>query len=159
MKKIKIQSKNGKIKIFIAMCLMIWVGIFCVGQDASPWSLNHCFESNDTMSQLSNLFNYSIQCSRKPFEKRLKKRRNWFEVLFNPIHFFKVWWHAANLFLFIFTLIEQTYIIYIYYLSTWYLSSTLFLSSWLPLGRGPPLGCRADIITRACLTASRRATV
>ena len=101
MKKIKIQSKNGKIKIFIAMCLMIWVGIFCVGQDASPWSLNHCFESNDTMSQLSNLFNYSIQCSRKPFEKRLKKRRNWFEVLFNPIHFFKVWWHAANLFLFI----------------------------------------------------------
>ncbi len=38
------------------------------------------------------------------------------------------------LFLFIFTLFEQTYNIYIYYSS-----STLMLSSWLPLGRGPPL--------------------
>jgi len=51
------------------------LGIFCVGQDASPWSLNHCFESNNTMSQLSNLFNYSIQCSRKLFVKRIKKTK------------------------------------------------------------------------------------
>ncbi len=36
---------------------------------------------------------------------------------------------------------------------------TLLLSSWLPLGRGPPLGCLAKIRTRACFTASRRATV
>ncbi len=28
-----------------------------------------------------------------------------------------------------------------------------------PLGRGPPLGCRAEIRTRACRTASRRATI
>jgi hypothetical protein len=28
-----------------------------------------------------------------------------------------------------------------------------------PLGRGPPLGCRAEIRTRACHTASRRATI
>ncbi len=33
------------------------------------------------------------------------------------------------------------------------------LSSSLPLSRGPPLGCRAEIRTRACLTASRRVTV
>ncbi len=34
----------------------------------------------------------------------------------------------------------------------------LLISSLLPLGRGPPLGCRAEIRTRACHTASRRAT-
>jgi hypothetical protein len=28
-----------------------------------------------------------------------------------------------------------------------------------PLGRGSPLGCRAEIRTRACRTASRRATI
>ncbi len=57
--------------------------------------------------------------------------------------------------LFIFTLIEQTYnIFYIYYSS-----STLLLSSLLLLGRGPPLWCRAEIRTRACRTASRRATI
>ncbi len=40
------------------------------------------------------------------------------------------------------------------------LASTLFLSSWLRLGKGPHLvGCRAEIRTRACLSASRHATV
>ncbi len=29
----------------------------------------------------------------------------------------------------------------------------------LPIGRGPPLGCRAEIWTRACRTASRRAII
>jgi hypothetical protein len=41
------------------------------------------------------------------------------------------------LFLFIFTLIEQAYNIYVYYSS-----STTFFSTLLPLSRGPPLGCR-----------------
>jgi hypothetical protein len=45
------------------------------------------------------------------------------------------------------SLSEHTYNIYIYN-----------SSSSLPLSRGPPLGCRAEIRTRACLTASRRAT-
>ncbi len=34
----------------------------------------------------------------------------------------------------------------------------LLISSLLPLGRGPSLGCRAEIRTRACHTASRCAT-
>jgi hypothetical protein len=59
------------------------------------------------------------------------------------------------LFLFIFTLIEQTYNIYIYTTRR----VPRLLSLLLPLGGGPPLGCRAEIRTQACRTASRRATV
>ncbi len=54
-----------------------------------------------------------------------------------------------------FTLIEHTYNIYIYYSS----STTLDLLIASARQRGPPLECRAEIRTRACLTASRRATV
>jgi len=77
--------------------------------------------------------------------KRLKNYKSFFQTWIITINFLKVWWHAATL-LFIFTLIEQTYKVYIYYSSR-----TLLLSSWLSLGRGPPLGCRAKIRTQACL--------
>jgi hypothetical protein len=59
--------------------------------------------------------------------------------------------------LFIFTLLKQRFNIYI--LIVEYRTGTLLLSSWLPLGKGPSLGCRAEIQTRICLTASRRAAV
>jgi hypothetical protein len=69
--------------------------------------------------------------------------------------FLKVWWHAATLFLFIFTLIEQTYnILYIVLVEHHSCCPHCF-----PLGRGPPQGCRAEIRTRACRTASLRATI
>ncbi len=51
---------------------------------------------------------------------------------------------------------KRTYIQYLYMLLV---ENRFFLSSSLPLSRGPPLGCRAEIRTRACLTASRRATI
>ncbi len=55
----------------------------------------------------------------------------------------------------IFTLIEQTYnILYILLVEHHSCCPHCF-----PLGRGPPLGCRAEIRTRACRTASRRATI
>jgi hypothetical protein len=50
------------------------------------------------------------------------------------------------LFLFIFTFIERIYILLIEYHSC--------CPHCFPLGRGPPLGCRAEIRTRACRTAS-----
>ncbi len=53
------------------------------------------------------------------------------------------------LFLFIFTLIEQTYnILYILLVEHHSCCPHCF-----PLGRGPPLGCRAEIRTRACRTS------
>ncbi len=58
-------------------------------------------------------------------------------------------------FWFIFTLIEQLHNIYIYTTRR----EPLLLSSLHPLGRGPPLGCRAEIRTQACRTASRCATI
>ncbi len=67
--------------------------------------------------------------------------------------FLKVWWHAATLFYLFLSSIHT--ILYIY---TTHRAPLLF-SSLFPLGRGPPLGCRAEIRTRACLTASRRAAI
>ncbi len=58
-------------------------------------------------------------------------------------------------FWFIFTVIEQSHNIYIYTTRR----EPLLLSSLHPLGRGPPLGCRAEIRTRACRTASRCAAI
>ncbi len=66
--------------------------------------------------------------------------------------FFKRFDGTLPLFLFIFTLIEQTYNIYILFTTR---RVQLFLCSLLPLCGGPPLGCRAEIWTRACCTASR----
>jgi hypothetical protein len=61
-----------------------------------------------------------------------------------------IWWHAATL-LFISTLMEQTYnILYILLVEHHSCYPHCF-----PLGRGPPLGCRAEIRTRACRTASK----
>jgi len=59
-----------------------------------------------------------------------------------------------KLFFYIFSYINRAGIHHINYSSR-----TLLLSSLLPLGRGPPLECRIEIRTRACLTASRRATI
>ncbi len=54
-----------------------------------------------------------------------------------------------------FTVIEQTYnIVYILLVVHHSCCPHCF-----PLGTGPPLGCRAEIRTRACRTASRRATI
>jgi hypothetical protein len=58
---------------------------------------------------------------------------------------------SCHSFFFYFTVSEHTHNIYKY-------NRPLLISS-LPLSRGPPLGCRAKIRTRACLTASRRATI
>ncbi len=67
----------------------------------------------------------------------------------------KVWWHAATLFIIIYFYINRADIQVLYIL----LVEALLLFSWLLLGRGHALGCRAEIRTRACLTASRRTTV
>ncbi len=56
-------------------------------------------------------------------------------------------------FFYIFIFINRVYIQYLYILLV---VKPLLISSWLPVGRGPPLGCRAEIRTRACRTASRR---
>jgi hypothetical protein len=59
------------------------------------------------------------------------------------------------LFLFVFTLIEKTYnILYILLVEHHSCCPHCF-----PLGIRPPLGCRAEIRTRACRTASWRATI
>ncbi len=71
----------------------------------------------------------------------------------NPFFFLLFFFNAATLIYF------YIYRAYIQYIICNTRRVPLLISSLLPLGRGPPLGCRAEIRTRACHTASRRATV
>ncbi len=67
-----------------------------------------------------------------------------------PLH----WQFQVLLFLFLHYSSRHT--IFLYILLVEYRSCS---PHCFPLGRGPPLGCRAEIRSRACRTASRRATI
>jgi hypothetical protein len=62
--------------------------------------------------------------------------------------------HSFDLFLHLSS--SHTILIYTTYTTR---REPLLLSSLHPLRTGPPLGCRAEILTRACRTASRCATI
>jgi hypothetical protein len=69
----------------------------------------------------------------------------------------KVWWHAATLFIYFYINRADNTYVHVQHIFT-SRRVPLLLPSLLPLGGWSPLGCRAEIRTRACRTASRCAT-